>query len=298
MPPTKRLCSLDDRGTPEASDSGAGGARELFQQLFQVAEDFFRCGRFLCEFQSPIGAELCAALRSHESRQAFGIDRGGLAKFYAHLLAFAFDGVYSHAYGQKLQLRIVQKIPHCQRWLAVAIDKFGAYIVQLRFTLYASHALVHSQTLVFLRNVIGRNANIEAEIELGRDLLLRHFALHLTHGAVEHLGVEFESHRLDVPALLAPQQVARTTQLQVESGDLEACAQVRELLQRGQTSASDGCEIDFRRQQQIGIRPPVRPSHAAAQLIKLGKPQPLRAINKNGVAKGDIKAVFDDGGRD
>src|SRR5207245_3032561 len=114
------------------------------------------------------------------------------------------------------------------------------------------------------------------------------------HGAVEHLGVKFESHCFDVPTLFATQQVTRTTQLQIECSDLEACTQVRELLQRGQTPASDGCEIDFRRQQQIGIRPPIRPSHAAAQLIKLGKPQPLRAINENGVAKGDIKAVFDD----
>src|SRR5438132_10845813 len=295
MPPTKRLCSLDDRGPPEASGSGAGCARELFQQLLQVTEDFFRCDCFLYEFQSPIGAELCAALRSHESGQTFEIVRVCLPKFYAHLLTFTFDGVYSHAHGQKLQLGIVQEIPHCQRGLAIAINKFGANIMQLRFALHASHALVHPQTLIFLRNVIGRNANVEAEIELGCDLLLRHFALHLAYGAVEHLGVEFESHRLDVPALLAPQQVARTTQLQVECSDLEACTQVRELLQRGQTPASDGCEIDFRRQQQIGIRPPVRPSHAAAQLIKLGKPQPLRAINENGVAKGDIKAVFDDG---
>src|SRR5579864_8254059 len=107
MPPTKRLCRLDDRGPPEASGSGAGCARESFQQLLQVTEDFFRYGRFLYEFQSPIGAELCAALRSHESRQAFGIDGGGLPKFYAHLLAFTFDGVYSHAHGQKLQLSIV-----------------------------------------------------------------------------------------------------------------------------------------------------------------------------------------------
>src|SRR4029077_13627576 len=72
MPPTKRLCSLDDRGPPEASGSGAGCARELFQQLLQVTEDFFRGGCFLYEFQSPIGAELCAALRSHESRRRSG----------------------------------------------------------------------------------------------------------------------------------------------------------------------------------------------------------------------------------
>src|ERR1700756_1435026 len=135
MPPAKRLCDLDDRGPPEASGSCAGCARKFFQQLLQVTEDFFRCGRFLYEFQSSIGAELCAVLRSHESRQTLGIDRGGLPKFYAHLLAFAFDGVYSHAYGQKLQLGIVQEIPHCQRWLAIAIDKLGANIMQLRFAL-------------------------------------------------------------------------------------------------------------------------------------------------------------------
>ena len=47
-------------------------------------------------------------------------------------------------------------------------------------------------------------------------------------------GVQLEADGLDVAVLLAAQQVAGAAQFQIERGNLEARAQVAELLQRGQ----------------------------------------------------------------
>src|SRR6202007_3425451 len=118
----------------------------------------------------------------------------------------------------------------------------------------------------YVWNVIGRNANVEAGIKLGRDLFLRHLALQFAYRAVEHLGVEFESDRFDVPALLAAQQVSCTAQLQIKCGDLEPRAQVGEFLQRSQPPPRNRRQLDFRRQQQVRIRPPIRAPDAATQL--------------------------------
>jgi len=52
------------------------------------------------------------------------------------------------------------------------------------------------------------------------------------HGFSRHPHVHVEAHGVDVPVLLAAQQVAGAAQLEVERGDLEARAQVAELLER------------------------------------------------------------------
>ena len=74
-----------------------------------------------------------------------------------------------------------------------------------------------------------------AGMHLQRHLL----ALQLLHRLFQQLHVHVETDRVDVPVLLAAQQVARAAQFQVQRRDLEARAQVGELLQRRQPLARD-----------------------------------------------------------
>ena len=57
------------------------------------------------------------------------------------------------------------------------------------------------------------------------------FALSLRDRALHHLAVHIESHRLDMPVLLAAKKVPGAAQLQVERGDSEARSEIAELLQ-------------------------------------------------------------------
>ena len=74
---------------------------------------------------------------------------------------------------------------------------------------------------------------------------------------------------LDVAALLAAQQIARAAQFQVERGDLEARAQVAELLQRRQPSPRQVGQLAIGGNQQIRIRAAIGAPHASAQLVQL-----------------------------
>ena len=126
----------------------------------------------------------------------------------------------------------------------------------------------------------------------------RRFALHFADGAIEHLGVKLEADGFDMPALFAAQHVAGAAQFEIEGRDLEAGAQVGKFFQRRQAPARDGGQLDFGRQQQVGVGAAIRAAHASAQLVKLGESQAVGAIDEDGVAERDIEAVLDDGGRD
>src|SRR5262249_40415671 len=123
--------------------------------------------------------------------------------------------------------------------------------------------------------------------------LLGHFALELSHRAVEHLRVEFESNSFDMSALLTTQQISRPAQFEIKSSNFETGTQIGEFLQRGQTTACDGRQLNLGWEQEISVSTAIRAAHAATQLVQLGESQALGAIDQNGVAKRDIQTVFD-----
>ncbi len=78
-------------------------------------------------------------------------------------------------------------------------------------------------------------------------------AFQLVDRVLQHAGVHFKAHGLDMAALLPAQHIARTAQLEIERGDLEAGAEVGELLQRGQPPARDLGQLLLGGNQQVGI---------------------------------------------
>ncbi len=101
-----------------------------------------------------------------------------------------------------------------------------------------------------------------------------------------------------MPVLLAAQQVARAAQFQIERRDLEARAEIAEFLQRGQALARDLAQLRIRRDQQVSVSAPVRPSHPSAQLVQLAQPVALGVLDDDGVRQRNIQAVLDDRGAD
>ena len=117
---------------------------------------------------------------------------------------------------------------------------FAAHVLQLLIGFDARHALVHPQALVFLRDVVGRNTNVEPEIELDLGLFGLHLALELADGLLEHRRVHLEADGVDLSALLAAEQVAGAADFEVERGDAESAAEVAELLDRRQRRRAIG----------------------------------------------------------
>ena len=123
------------------------------------------------------------------------------------------------------------------------------------------------------------------------------FALQLEDRLLQQLDVEVQPDRMDVPTLLAAEQVARAAQLEVERRDAEARSQLREITDCGEPLLGDLREHGIRRDEQVGVRPPVRPADAAAQLIELRQTVTVGAIDQNRVGARDVQAVLDDGRR-
>src|ERR1035437_8803660 len=79
---------------------------------------------------------------------------------------------------------------------------------QLPPRLHAGDALVHTQPLVLFWDVVGRNTDVQPQVQLRFGRLLLHLALQIAHRALQHGGVKLETDGFNVSALLAAQQVS------------------------------------------------------------------------------------------
>ena len=131
-------------------------------------------------------------------------------------------------------------------------------------------------------------------LTVARTVVLELLALQLPDRLLEQLHVHVEADRLDVPALLAAEQVAGAADLEVERGDAEAAAQVAELADRRQPLLRDRRERVLRRNQQVGVGAAIRSADAAAQLIELRQAVAVGAVDDDRVRVRDVEAVLDD----
>ena len=97
------------------------------------------------------------------------------------------------------------------------------------------------------------------------------------------------------PGLVASQQVARPTDLQVPQGDLEARAQLgvvpdgaEALVGRLRQDAVGGVE-------QVGVGPHAGPAHPAAQLVELPEAEQVGPVDHQGVDGRHVDARLHDG---
>ena len=115
----------------------------------------------------------------------------------------AVDGLDADLFGQGLERGVLEQV----------VDGFGNRAISILQFLFGTVAgggvggvgdlAVGAETLVFVRDVVGRDADIEAQIERGMNLGNDLFALQLAHSFVEETDVGVESDRIDVAVLLA-----------------------------------------------------------------------------------------------
>src|SRR5258708_27697098 len=118
--------------------------------------------------------------------------------------------------------------------------------MQLRLSLHSRDALVHAQPLVLFLYILGRNADVETEIELDFRYFNPRLALHFTHGALQHLRIKFEPNRFDVAALLSAEKVSRAPQFEIQGSDLKPSTEIGKFLERGQAAPGNRRQLDFR----------------------------------------------------
>ena len=135
---------------------------------------------------------------------------------------------------------------------------------------------------------------VDAQVHGRADVVFELLALELAHGLLEQLHVHLEADGVDLPALLAAEQVAGAANLEVERRDAEAAAEIAELLDRRQPLLRDRRQVVFGRNQQVGVRRPIGSPDAAAQLIELRQAVAIGAVDDDRVGVRDVEAVLDD----
>ena len=112
----------------------------------------------------------------------------------------------------------------------------------------------------------------------------------------ENLLIGFITQVLHESALLRPEQIAGTTDVEVLHGEIESAAQFGKSLQGLQTSACLLCQHRAWRCQQIAEGLAVAAPHTSAHLMKVRQTEMVGIVDDDGIGIADVDAVFHDGG--
>ena len=143
--------------------------------------------------------------------------------------------------------------------------------------------------------LVGFDGAVVHELLRARTQLDAGFHPQFLHGLGQDLLVSLVTHVGDETALLGPQEVAGAADIQVLHGDVEAAAQVAELLDGVQPAAGLVGQGNQRRHDEVAERFLVASSHAAAELMQVTQADILRLVHDDRVGVGDVQAAFDDG---
>src|SRR5262249_37215223 len=81
----------------------------------------------------------------------------------------------------------------------------------------------------FFVDEVGWNLEIHLQINSGFDIRNGFAGPQFLNRALQHLTVQVESNRLNMPMLLTAKQIAGAAQFQIEGGDTETCTQFGQL---------------------------------------------------------------------
>jgi len=131
-------------------------------------------------------------------------------------------------------------------------------------------------------------------LEEGAELL----RLELLDGLLEDLLIGLIAEVGDEARLLAAQQVACATDVEVLHGEVYARTEAREVLDGLQTATRILSEVAVGWGDEVTESLLVGASHTTAQLMEFGEAEVLRIDDNHRIGIGDVKARFDDGGAD
>src|SRR5262249_45412502 len=143
-------------------------------------------------------------------------------ELYIQQVMAAVYRLHADLLGQRLECRVLEKTAYGLRHWAVSVRQFRFGTVPGLGGPRLGHLPGRTETLVFVHDVAGRDADIEAQVQSGVDFRNDLFALQFADGLFEQADVCIEPDRIDVSVLFATQEISRPAQLEVQRGDLES----------------------------------------------------------------------------
>ena len=123
------------------------------------------------------------------------------------------------------------------------------------------------------------------------------FGLQFVYGLLQNLLIGFVAEVGDEAALFGPQHVAGSPDVEVLHGDVDAAAQLGEVLDCLQAAACLLRKARQRRGEEVAESFPVAPPDASAQLVQVGEAELLGIVDDDRVGIRHVDAALDDAGR-
>ena len=183
-----------------------------------------------------------------------------------------------------------------RRRLAALIAQLAFGVVERLLGRRRCQPLVEEQPLLHVGDVIVRDQRRDGQLHVGLEVLADLLALERGNRFLHQLRVQVEPDRGDVATLIRSEQVAGAADLQIVRGDLEAGAQLGELLQHLKALLGIAGDPPPGRNQQICIRALAAAADAPADLVELREAEVVRPVDEDGVRRRDVEAALDDGG--
>lgn len=207
----------------------------------------------------------------NEVHELAGLDLGLLVELDLEEALAAFDAFDADGLGQVFDLTKIDEEADVIGHGAVAVGEFGDDFGGDLGRFGVGDFFVGAEALVVLGDVGGGDTNFETEVERGLNLERDFFAFHFANGFFEHFDVHVEADGVDVAGLFAAEEAAGAAEFEIESGDLEAGAEVGEFLEGGEAFAGNFGEFGVGGNEEVGVSAAVGAADAAAELVKLAE---------------------------
>src|SRR5690606_33968274 len=192
----------------------------------------------------------------------------------AGLVAADEDALDAELGAEEAQCGGGEQALYLDRRRSEAVAQLGADGVDLLEPLESGNAPIEVQLLRRLGDIgVGEERGaLDRDLgwreALGGALLL---LLHAPDRFLEEPGVGIEAHGVEEAGLFGTEQVAGAAELEVLERDRVAAAELRVVLQDAQPLLRVLGDVPVRNE--VAVRPVVRPSHAAAELVELREPE-------------------------
>ena len=181
------------------------------------------------------------------------------------------------------------------RRMPVPVLNFSVQESQLADFAARREPFVQRQPLMRVGHEVFGNERRHGELQRGIRLFFYDMAFQPLDGLLDHLHVEVQSNRGDVPGLLFTKQIAGSSDFQVRGGDAESRSQFGELLNGDQPFLRVACKGAFVGDQEIREGLVASTSDAPAQLVELCEAKHVGSVDNDRVRIGHVEAGLDDG---
>ena len=194
------------------------------------------------------------------------------------------------------QCNINQPFDRCRRF-AETVDQLVDQVHSVFFGDNRRNLSVDINSLGEVFDIAFRDMRFQLDVDqaFGSRTDFRCLALLFGDSLGQKTQIHVISDRLHMSMLAGPEDVSGTADLQVTQGNAKTGPEFGKLTNRVQPL---GCNLgqDFAALEgKIGIGPAAGTPDSSAQLVKLGKSQPVGIFNNQRVAVGDIDTCFNDG---